>query len=133
MTRNKTSLFLLLVIILNSCSTPSQPKSEPSPEIPNPGPTVTQSVPLEVRFEAPNVNDGISLLPNEGDNRYVPGVEVEIDVIVTEGYDTRVRTNYLYFKVADDFPTDEGPITVQFEYFDKGNGLILCKKRSLHL
>ena len=29
MTRNKTSLFLLLVIILNSCSTPSQPKSEP--------------------------------------------------------------------------------------------------------
>ena len=131
MTRNKTSLFLLLVIILNSCSTPSQPKSEPSPEIPNPGPTVTQSVPLEVRFEAPNVNDGISLLPNEGDNRYVPGVEVEIDVIVTEGYDTRVRTNYLYFKVADDFPTDEGPITVQFEYFDKGNGLILFEYDSL--
>jgi hypothetical protein len=125
MTRNKTSLFLLLVIILNSCSAPSQPTSEPSPEIPNPGPTATQSVPLEVRFEAPKVNDGISLLPSEGDNRYVSGVQAERDVIITEGYATRVRTNYLYFRVNDDFPTDQGPITVEFEYFDEGNGLIL--------
>lgn len=125
MTRNKTSLFLLLVIVLNSCSTPSQPTSEPSPEIPNPGPTDTQSVPLEVRFEAPNVQDGITLLPNEGDNRYISGVQAERDVIITEGYATRVRTNYLYFRVHDDFPTDQGPITVEFEYFDEGNGLIL--------
>lgn len=126
MTRNKTALFLLLVvIILNSCSTPSQPTSEPAPEILTPRSTEARSSQVEVRFEAPDLNDGISLLPNEGDNSYIRGVKAERDVIITEGFATRVRTNYLYFKVNDDFPTDQGPITVEFEYFDEGNGLIL--------
>jgi hypothetical protein len=119
-------VFLLFVMIISSCNPASQPAvtaTPPLPETPNSLPS--QPASLYIRFDSPVTGEGITLLQSQEDNQYVTVRKEDQDALSTDGFTSQVRTNYIYFKVDDGFPVDQGPVTIEFEYYDEGQGLII--------
>ena len=127
MPKKNRTVFLLLVFLLSACLPTSQTGSIPT--VPPPA-TLPASPParpgsVSITFDSPPQEMGITLLQMDGDNRYASIQKSGQSALATDGFASRVRTNYMYFRVDESFSLDSGPITVQFEYYDEGEGLII--------
>lgn len=91
----------------------------------SPTATPDRSAALYITLASPILENGIKLLPVEGDNRYAPIKKGGQDAMTTDGFSSHVRSNYMYFKVDERFGINPGPITVEFDYYDEGEGLII--------
>lgn len=123
-------LLLLVILFLVSCS--PKPTATQVPSATNtPSPTATQAMPLpHITFdkavtESPVPGVGMVLLASMGDNRHVQVQRGGQDAVSTDGFTSRIRTNYLAFKLEEGFLPEDGPFTIEFDYFDEGSGLII--------
>lgn len=114
---------ITLVFVLSSCTPgPALPTSE-APIV-----SATQQVfnkPIRINFDPSIEEDGIFLLGKQDDNQYAFLSKEGKGAISTDGFTSRIRTNYMCFQVSDPFYSKQEPLTVEIEYFDEGEGLIL--------
>jgi hypothetical protein len=115
-------------MLVSSCSPVSQPTSAATPprtEIPTSSPP--QPAFVYIRFDSPVTEGGITLLQSQDDNQYLTVRKGDQEALSTDGFSSQVRTNYMYFKVDNTFPKDQGSVTIEFEYYDEGQGLIILE------
>lgn len=115
---------LFLITFLASCAPgTAAPETTQAPAITRTQPALNDAI--EIRFNPEKVEDGIILQPVREDNQYTFVSKGGKGAISTDGFASRIRTNYLYFRITDGFYTRQELITVEIGYLDEGDGLIL--------
>ena len=113
-------------MLIASCSPQAAaPASTLVPTITTIQPALNDSA--EIRFDSEKVEDGISLQPMREDNQYTFISEEGKGAISTDGFSSHILTNFASFQISDTFYTKQEPITIEVDYFDKGEGLVILQ------